>query len=182
MKRSDEDCFMGTKYVVVLPYDEAWKKDFEDIKAELMQVLEGLVLSIEHVGSTSVPGLASKPIIDIDVVIEDQGCFEKVKLALETIGYHHEGDLGIPGREAFKYEGKDHLRKHHLYVCSKDAGELKRHISFRDYLRSHPEAVEEYSRVKEEGAKLYPYDIDSYIEHKSPFIEGIYQLISSGEH
>lgn len=172
---------MSTKYVVVLPYDEAWKKDFENIKAELMTVLDGLVLSIEHVGSTSVPGLSAKPIIDIDVVVEGEDSFEKVKTALETIGYHHEGDLGIPGREAFKYEGKDHLRKHHLYVCSKDAAELKRHISFRDYLRAHPEAVEEYSRVKEEGARLYPNDIDGYIAHKSPFIEGIYQIINSGE-
>ena len=162
---------MGTKHVVVLPYDEAWKKDFEEIKAELMAVLDGLVLSVEHVGSTSVPGLAAKPIIDIDVIIEDTDCFEKVKTALETIGYQHEGDLGIPGREAFKYHGKEHLRKHHLYVCAKDSDELKRHLSFRDYLRTHPDAVKEYGRIKEEGARLYPYDIDSYIEYKAPFIQ-----------
>lgn len=168
---------MGTKYVVVLPYDEAWKKDFEEIKAELMAVLDGLVLSVEHVGSTSVPGLAAKPIIDIDVIIEDTDCFEKVKTALETIGYQHEGDLGIPGREAFKYHGKEHLRKHHLYVCAKDSDELKRHLSFRDYLRTHPEAVKEYGRIKEEGARLYPNDIDSYIEYKAPFIENIYEQI-----
>jgi len=168
---------MGTKHVVVLPYDEAWKKDFEEIKAELMAVLGGLVLSVEHVGSTSVPGLAAKPIIDIDVVIEDTDCFEKVKTALETIGYQHEGDLGIPDREAFKYDGKEHLRKHHLYVCAKDSDELKRHLSFRDYLRTHPEAVKEYGRIKEEGARLYPNDIDSYIEYKAPFIENIYEQI-----
>lgn len=168
---------MGTKHVVVLPYDEAWKKDFEEIKAELMAVLDGLVLSVEHVGSTSVPGLAAKPIIDIDVVIEDTDCFEKVKTALETIGYQHEGDLGIPDREAFKYDGKEHLRKHHLYVCAKDSDELKRHLSFRDYLRTHPEAVKEYGRIKEEGARLYPNDIDSYIEYKAPFIENIYEQI-----
>lgn len=162
---------MGTKHVVVLPYDEAWKKDFEEIKAELMAVLGGLVLSVEHVGSTSVPGLAAKPIIDIDVIIEDTDCFEKVKTALETIGYQHEGDLGIPGREAFKYHGKEHLRKHHLYVCAKDSDELKRHLSFRDYLRTHPDAVKEYGRIKDEGARLYPYDIDSYIGYKAPFIQ-----------
>ena len=155
---------MGTRHVVVVPYDEAWKKDFEDIRAELSEVLDGIVMSIEHVGSTSVPGLYAKPIIDIDVVIESMDDFEGVK-------------KGIPGREAFDYEGKEHLRNHHLYVCSKDASELKRHMSFRDYLRTHPEAVEEYSRVKLEGAKLYPYDIDSYIEHKSPFIEKIYKEI-----
>jgi len=97
---------------------------------------------------------------------------------LAKIGYRHEGDLGIPGREAFKYEGKEHLMKHHLYVCAKDSDELKRHLAFRDYLRSHPEAVKEYSRVKTEGAELYPYDIDKYIDHKSPFIEEIYAKIN----
>ena len=67
--------------------------------------------------------------------------------------------------------------KHHLYVCAKDSLELKRHMSFRDYLKSHPEAISEYSRTKEEGALLYPYDIDNYIEYKSPFIERIYKEI-----
>ncbi len=166
-----------TKRVIVESYNSEWKRDFEDIRSELMAVLEGKVISIEHVGSTSVEGLSAKPIIDIDVVIEDEDAFPAVKAAMESIGYTHEGDLGIPGREAFKYKGKEHLRKHHLYVCTKDARELKRHISFRDYLRTHPEAVRAYSRVKEEGAKLYPYDIDSYIGHKAPFIESIYRDI-----
>lgn len=165
------------KRVIVESYNSAWKKDFEDIRSELMAVLEGKVISIEHVGSTSVEGLSAKPIIDIDVVIEDEDAFPEVKAAMESIGYTHEGDLGIPGREAFKYTGKEHLRKHHLYVCTKDADELKRHISFRDYLRSHPEAVREYGRIKEEGAKLYSLDIDSYIEHKAPFIEDIYRKL-----
>ena len=65
--------------------------------------------------------------------------------------------------------------KHHLYVCAEDAAELRRHLSFRDYLRSHPDAVREYSRVKEEGAKLYPYDIDGYMAYKAPVIEKIYK-------
>lgn len=165
------------KRVIVESYNSAWKKDFEDIRSELMAVLEGKVISIEHVGSTSVEGLSAKPIIDIDVVIEDEDAFPEVKAAMESIGYTHEGDLGIKGREAFKYESKEHLRKHHLYVCTKDATELKKHITFRDHLRSHPEAVREYSKVKEEGAKLYPEDIDGYINYKAPFIEGIYKEI-----
>lgn len=165
------------KHVVVEPYNEAWKTDFIAIKDELEPVLEDLALQIEHVGSTSVEGLSAKPVIDIDIVIRDMEELPPVISALQTIGYTHEGDQGIPGREAFKYEGKEHLRKHHLYVCAQDAAELKRHIAFRDYLRSHPDAVVEYSRIKEEGAKLYPWDIDKYIEHKSPFIESIYKRI-----
>ena len=168
---------MITKHVVVLPYDEQWKHDFLQIKAELTNVLGQLAIEIEHVGSTSVQGLSAKPIIDIDVVIKDYSGLENAISALGKIGYQHEGNLGIAGREAFKYDGKEHLRKHHLYVCPEDSPELKRHIEFRDYLKTHPDAVREYSRIKEEGAELYPDDIDRYIEHKSTFIEKIYEEI-----
>ena len=165
------------KHVVVHSYDKTWADDFVAIRNELNTVLKELVLRIEHVGSTSVEGLSAKPIIDIDVVIQDRSALPEVIYALKKIGYSHEGDQGIPGREAFKYEGKEHLRKHHLYVCALDAEELKRHIAFRDYLRNNPEAVAEYSRIKEEGALLYPWDMDKYIKHKSPFIESIYKRI-----
>ena len=165
------------KHVVVNSYDPIWAKDFIAIRDELNTVLKDLVLGIEHVGSTSVEGLSAKPIIDIDVIIQDRENLPDVISALQKIGYSHEGDQGIPGREAFKYEGKEHLRKHHRYVCAKDAEELRRHLAFRDYLRSNSDAVAEYSRIKEEGALLYPWDIDKYIEHKSPFIESIYKRI-----
>lgn len=168
---------MVTKKVVVLPYDAQWKQDFLRIKEELMDALGQLAVRIEHVGSTSVQGLSAKPILDIDVVIKDYSVLDRAILTLENIGYHHEGDLGIAGREAFAYTGKDHLKKHHLYVCPQDSAELHRHLAFRNYLRSHPEAVREYSRIKEEGARLYPFDIDGYIEYKSPFIEKIYANI-----
>ena len=171
---------MGTKQVIVLRYDESWKKDFLAIETELRPVLEGLIVRIEHVGSTSVEGLSAKPIIDIDVVIRDRSMLGPVISALGTIGYRHEGDLGIDGREAFAYEGKEHLRKHHLYVCPQDSRELKRHLAFRDYLRAHPEAVREYGRIKEEGAALFPHDIEKYIGHKSPFIEKILSEIGEG--
>ena len=167
------------KRVVVTPYDEAWVDDYKKIQGELSEALGKLALRIEHVGSTSVRGLSAKPIIDIDVVIKDMTIFDPVKEALAGIGYHHEGDLGIPGREAFKYEGKEHLRKHHLYVCPADSPELRRHLAFRDYLRSHPEAVEAYGRIKEEGAALYPEDMDKYIAHKAPVIQSIYEKMNT---
>ena len=168
---------MAVKRVVVCSYDESWEQNFKDIEQEIKEVLGELALRIEHVGSTSVKGLSAKPIIDIDIVIKDYSVFNDVVLKLNEIGYTHEGDLGVPGREAFKYKGKEHLLKHHLYVCPADSPELKRHIAFRDYLRSHPDAVREYSRIKEEGAALYPENIDGYIEYKSPLIEKIYKEI-----
>ena len=168
---------MTTRNIVVVPYDEKWKLRFEEIAGELHAALGELALSIEHVGSTSVPGLAAKPIIDIDVVIEDESKLPAVVDALAKIGYQHEGNLGIPGREAFGYEGKTHLMEHHLYVCPKNSPELRRHLSFRDYLCAHPEAVKEYSRIKEEAAQLFPHDIDGYINHKGTLIEKIYKEI-----
>ena len=168
---------MVTGRIVVVPYREAWEQDFSAIAAELRSAVGDLALRIEHVGSTAVPGLSAKPIIDIDVVIPDNSAFGAVASRLEAIGYRHEGDLGIPGREAFDYSGKEHLVKHHLYVCPEDSAELRRHLAFRDYLRSHPQAAGEYSRLKKEGARLHPDDIEGYIAHKAPFIEKVYREI-----
>ena len=165
---------MRTARVMVLPYDGAWKRAFEAIKGEVESTVGDLVIGIEHVGSTSVEGLSAKPCIDIDVVIEDYEIFEEVVRRLADIGYIHEGDLGIPDREAFCYTDKPHLMSHHLYVCPRDSGELHRHITFRDFLRSNPDAVKQYGTVKEEGARLFPDDIEAYIAHKTPCIEELY--------
>ena len=166
---------MKTRKVVVLPYREEWKADFEKISRELRAALKDLAIEIEHVGSTSVEGLSAKPCIDIDVVIEDYSVFDAVVDRLASIGYIHEGDLGIKGREAFKYSDKPHLESHHLYVCPQDSEELRRHVAFRDFLRNNPDAAAKYGMIKEKAAALYPNDIDKYIEYKSPCIEEIYK-------
>lgn len=165
---------METAKVVVLPYDETWKSDFEAIKAELTEAISDLIVDIEHVGSTSVEGMSAKPCIDIDVVIQDYSVFDALVRRLETIGYLHEGDLGIPEREAFCYSNKPHLQKHHLYVCPRQSPELHRHITFRNFLRANPDAVRQYSAVKEAAAQLFPNDIDQYIAYKSPCIAELY--------
>ena len=166
---------MRTMKVVVLPYDIAWKSAFAKIRSELEEAIGSLILGIEHIGSTSVEGMSAKPCIDIDVIIEDYSAFAAVVDGLKTIGYIHEGDLGIKDREAFKYWGKEHLQMHHLYVCPKRSQELHRHITFRDFLRSNPEAVKKYSLIKEKAAELFPNDIDGYIAYKSPCIEELYK-------
>ena len=167
---------MRTKNVTVLPYDPQWKTDFENIKHELVSVIGDLAICVEHVGSTSVEGLSAKPIIDIDIVIRDYSVFNCVVSRLKTIGYFHNGNQGIKDREAFKYSDKPHLRTHHLYVCPQESKELLRHITFRDFLRNNPEAVKKYSEVKEKAAKLFPNDIEKYMEYKAPCIEELYSL------
>ena len=167
---------METKRVVVVPYDEAWKSAFEEIKNEIESVIGDMILGIEHVGSTSVIGLSAKPCIDIDVIIKDYSAFDEIVRKLGASGYIHEGDLGIKDREAFKYLNKPHLMLHHLYVCPQYSDELHRHITFRDFLRRNPEAVLKYSVVKEKAAELFPGDINKYIEYKTPCIEEIYSM------
>ena len=167
---------MKTARVQVLPYDAAWKSNFEAIRAEIEAAIGDLILGIEHVGSTSVEGLAAKPCIDIDVIIKDVSMLDAVVAGLGEIGYLHEGDLGIKGREAFRYENKPHLQAHHLYVCPQDSEELYRHLTFRNYLRDNPDAAERYGRVKQEAAALFPHDIDGYIRYKSSCIEELYRL------
>ena len=165
---------MRTKNVVVEKWNPKWKDEFERIVDSLGEDVIYNSIKIEHVGSTSVEGLSAKPIIDLDIVIENDK-FEIIKRLLNDKGYKHEGDLGIEGREAFSYSGKEELMTHHLYVCTKASKELFKHITFRDFLKSNPALASEYSKVKEQAAVLYLDDIDKYMEFKSEIIEKIYK-------
>ena len=165
---------MKTKNVVVEKWNPKWKDEFERIVDSLGEDVIYNSVKIEHVGSTSVEGLSAKPIIDLDIVIENDK-FEIIKRLLNDKGYKHEGDLGIEGREAFSYSGKEELMTHHLYVCTKDSEELFKHITFRDFLKNNSALASEYSKVKEQAAVLYPDDIDKYMEFKSEIIEKIYK-------
>ena len=165
----------NTRRVEVVPYDPAWPVRFEEIRGHLLSILSGQDVRVEHVGSTSVPGLAAKPIIDIDIVLKVGESFEAVKNALEANGYTHVGDLGINGREVFKYDNKPQFMAHHLYALSAGSEELKRHLTFRDWLRTHPEDRDAYAQVKLAAAQQFPDDIGAYIDAKSDIIFTIYQ-------
>ena len=135
--------------MVVEKYNPNWVNQFSVLKEFLAKnTME--YISIEHVGSTSIPGMNAKPIIDIDIIVEDAAQFQKLKEELLKIGYVHEGDRGISGREAFDHEHVSVGIDHHLYVCVKDNAELLRHLKFRDKLRSSPELINEYNKIKEE--------------------------------
>ena len=157
--------------MVVVEYDKEWPQDFLKIKTELQKAIT-VMSNIQHVGSTSIPGMKAKPIIDIDVGLENWSDFEAVKRALAEIGYEYEGDRGITGREVFCRDVKVHNEildgiDHHLYVCSVDNEEYKRHILFRDYLRSHDEDRDRYNQIKEEIlAKVGPENRAGYVQMK----------------
>ena len=154
---------------LVQPYDAAWPPQFRQVEAYVAPALAGLGCVIEHVGSTSVPGMVAKPIIDLDVVIPPRS-FEEVKRRLEVLGYVHEGDLGIPGREAFDLVEGEPLPKHHLYVCIAGVDELRRHLALRDFLRAHPEWRERLSRHKLDLCVRYGNDRDAYMAGKAEMV------------
>lgn len=170
-----------TRTIEIVDYDPAWAEAFAGISEVLADALGPLALRIEHVGSTSVPGLAAKPVVDLDVVMESPRALPRVVAALGRLGYSHEGDGGIPGREAFRREGamvpEDGSGRawpaHHLYVCPGDSEELRRHLRFRDELRGRPDWAARYEALKRELARRYPNDIDSYVAGKSEFVERI---------
>ena len=156
--------------IEVVEYDPAWAEAFQTYAAKLRTALGDLAMSIEHVGSTSVPGLAAKPIIDMDIVISSRLVLEQAIEKLAELNYVHEGNLGIPGREAFMWPQGE---RHHLYVCSVDTPNLHNHLVFRDYLKAHPKAVSAYSELKKKLAKQYRNDMDAYGQAKTEFIQNI---------
>lgn len=160
--------------IVIEDYSPKWATDFEKLKDIFSRSLGNLAVELHHVGSTSVPQLAAKPIIDIDIVIENAGALPQVSEKLSSIGYENVGDLGIKDRFAFKQINSDKFKmpeiRHHLYVCPRDSVTLNNHLALRDFLRSNRERADRYGKLKKELAAKYPHDIDSYIEHKTDFI------------
>lgn len=133
-------------------------------------------MSIEHVGSTAVPGLAAKPVIDIDVVIASEADLPSVISELAAIGYVYEGEIGIAGRHAFRPPGD--LPKHHPYVCAVDNRELQRHLAFRDHLRENKRDAQAYGELKCELAEHFGADRDGYAQAKTAFVEDVLRKVA----
>lgn len=158
--------------MLIQEYKESWIEDFKAIESAINDALIGLNISIEHVGSTAVPKLAAKPIIDIDIVYGKDVPFETIKRGLEKIGYYHNGNQGIENREVFKRKNwwsthpiLDAIR-HHLYACPVDSEEFRRHILFRNYLIDNETARTEYQQLKYEIAVAANQDKKQYANLK----------------
>lgn len=154
--------------ISVEDYNPAWITSFNLLKQTIWPAVKDFAIAIEHVGSTSVEGLAAKPIIDIDIVIETKDMLAPVIKGLSAFGYKHRGDLGIKDREAFD-EGNSKIR-HNLYVCIKDSIAFRNHILLRDRLRKDANARATYSKLKKDLATKHSNSIDHYIDGKTAFI------------
>ena len=166
-----------TAPIIVEEYDPLWAEQFEALRSRIAPALGGLAAAIEHVGSTAVAGLAAKPIIDIDVVLRGREDLAAAIKKLDRLGYLHRGDLGIPGRESFRAPPDD--VPHHLYLCLPQCREFDRHIAFRDYLRTHPDDVVAYARLKRQLAARHRSNRDAYTQAKGEFVNFVLQRANS---
>jgi GrpB-like predicted nucleotidyltransferase (UPF0157 family) len=149
-------------------YDPAWPAVFEALAAPVRDAVDDLGADVEHVGSTAVPGLAAKPVIDIDVVVRSPDDVPAAIERLGALGYVHEGDGGVAGREAFLWPPGS--VRHHLYVVVAGSAPHVDHIRFRDHLRAHPEAAAEYAALKRQLAREHRTDRDAYTDAKAGFV------------
>lgn len=155
----------------IVAYDPLWSRIFGYLQARIWHQVAHHVQSIVHVGSTSVPRMAAKPIIDMDIVVADQSQLAPVIALLAPLGYHHLGDLGITGREAFSRPAG--FPNHNVYLCPQGSLGLRNHLAVRDYLRATPTAVAAYSALKQRLAADVGHDWRAYVAGKSDFISAI---------
>ncbi len=155
--------------VFLASYDGTWPLAFEAEAARIERACEGLAIRLEHVGSTSVPGLSAKPIIDILAGRPPQAKAAPYVSALKQLGYEHKGPYGLPGREYFR---RGTPRSHHVHLVSWSSALWRDHLAFRDHLRAHPEVARAYEALKRELAAVVD-DRHAYTDGKGPFIRSV---------
>lgn len=154
--------------VTVVPHQSAWKGKFESVKRELIKLLPDA--RIHHIGSTSVNGLMSKPIIDILIEVPDLDRMDELTGEFKSLGYIGRGENGIENRRFF-YKGEGNEREVHLHIFPNGIHHVIRHLAFRDYLRSHQEEAKEYGELKAKLAREFPCDMEGYIQGKDRFVK-----------
>lgn len=157
--------------VEIEPYDPEWPRTFELIRDHIWPAVQIAAMSLEHVGSTAVPGLSAKPVIDACIVVASKRDIPHVVKRLASIGYVHRGDLGVPDRESFRHPAG--LPRHHLYASPRGSLSLRNHLGLRDYLRTQPEAVRAYADLKMRLVSQFADDMDAYVAGKTDFIVDI---------
>jgi GrpB-like predicted nucleotidyltransferase (UPF0157 family) len=155
--------------VEVVCYTDEWGQMFEEESEKIKAIFGDLILNIHHIGSTSIPGMRAKPIIDIMPVVSDIHQVDDFNEKMANLGYEARGENGIPGRRYFQ-KGGDH-RTHHVHIYESGNPEIAKHLAFRDYLIAHPEDAEKYGALKQALAEQFPTDIESYIKGKDAFIK-----------
>jgi GrpB-like predicted nucleotidyltransferase (UPF0157 family) len=169
----------GNEKIIIKEYDPKWPNLYESERNEIMEAIGHYVADIQHIGSTAIPGLAAKPVIDIMVglrrLLDAQDCI----LPIEAMEYEYvpEFEIEFPERRYFR-KSKNGKRTHQIHMVEIGTDFWKRHLLFRDHLRKHPEAADAYSALKRELSMKFENDREGYTNAKSPFIENILRSIT----
>jgi GrpB-like predicted nucleotidyltransferase (UPF0157 family) len=161
--------------VVIEAYNLDWIREFENERKKLSQVLSSRAIQIEHIGSTSISGMPSKPILDIAVSVNNLDDADMFIESLSTLGYEYVPKMEFPNRRFFR-KGERKKGTHHLHVYEQSSDEWRNNLLFRNYLRSHPEQAAAYAELKKQLASLYAEDRATYTQMKVPFIQSIIEL------
>ena len=154
--------------VEIVPHDPNWRTAFETESKLIALALRDNVVAIHHIGSTAIPQIHAKPIIDMLVEVKDITKIDVQSSALEALGYEAMGEFGISGRRFFR-KG----RTHHIHSFEVGSPQRERHLAFQDYMITHSEAAQEYSELKRKLAKKYPDNIEAYMDEKDGFIKAM---------
>ncbi|USG63397.1 GrpB family protein [Brevibacillus ruminantium] len=158
--------------ITVVEYDPNWPIEYQKEEQAIKEMLQDELVNCFHIGSTSVPDLKAKPIIDILLVASDISKLDTYAAQFENLGYEVMGEFGITGRRYYR-KGGDH-RTHHIHAFQYDhIQEIERHLAFRDYLRQNPNVCKEYGELKSKLAEQFPTDIDSYGDGKDDFVKKV---------
>ncbi len=156
------------------PHNPAWAQLFDEEAARIRSALGPWILDVQHVGSTSIPGIPAKPILDIAVAV---GNFEEATRCiapLEALGYTYRGELGIPRRHYFRRDDPaTGAATHNLHMNEIHGHDYRAHIAFRDHLRAHPDAAQAYAVLKQQLQAQFPTDRLGYVNGKSAFVHGV---------
>ncbi len=159
--------------VEVVPHDPRWRDAFEAEAKHSAAALGENVVAIHHIGSTAIPNIYAKPVVDLLVEVRDIAEVDGRSSAMESLGYEVMGEYGIPGRRYFRKDAPDGVRTHQLHAFAAGAPEIRRHLDFRDYLRALPAEAAAYAALKQDLAARCRGDMRAYGDGKTAFIRAV---------
>jgi GrpB-like predicted nucleotidyltransferase (UPF0157 family) len=159
------------KKVEIVPHDPKWRGDFEAEAKHVGAALGENVAAIHHIGSTAIPNIYAKPVVDLLIEVTDISEVDQRRPAMESLGYEVMGEFGIPGRRYFRKDNREGLRTHQIHAFETGSAEAVRHLAFRDYMIAHPEDAQSYSELKRKLADEHPQSMDGYMDGKDNFIK-----------
>jgi GrpB-like predicted nucleotidyltransferase (UPF0157 family) len=162
----------------MVPHDPEWQQLFQQEAEQITAVLGENAVAVHHIGSTAVPTIYAKPIIDVLLVVQDLFALDEKQSMMEALGYVALGEFGIPGRRYFRRDNDLGVRTHQVHAFENGSPQIQRHLAFRDYLISNPDTAQKYSDLKREMAAKYPNDSESCMDGKDELIKAIDSEIS----